>query len=66
MKKLQTYYNPESTKVIKDAIKRENYYEVRRDIFCMAMQSILGINDANEPKSFREECDHKDLLKCKK
>ena len=44
MKKLETSYNLEETKVIADVIEKANNSEGGRWFFCMAMQTTLGMS----------------------
>ena len=47
-------------------IEKANNSEAGRDVFCMEMHTISGINDDSELKSFKEALDHKYTIKCKK
>ena len=60
MRYLETSYNPDAQKVIEEAIKKPNDSVARRDIICLAMQSISTFNEEDEHQTFRDAWDHPD------
>ena len=58
MRHLETYYNPEAKKVMKDETKKKNDSKARRDITCLAMHSISDLKKEDEPQTCSDDWDH--------